>query len=106
MHLDTSLLVLTCSTIVCWCPRYVPPFWLHHVETLEDSVSVNVWSDSRQYSTMDAIYRVPIPVMSLILHCSELSLLQLPRHILVSVCIGVVSLCSGRLTWWFLHMLR
>ena len=31
----------------------VPPFWLHHVETLEESVSVNVWSDSPEYATIN-----------------------------------------------------
>jgi len=31
----------------------IPPFWLHHVETLEESVSVNVWSDSPEYATIN-----------------------------------------------------
>ncbi|XP_065898446.1 tRNA wybutosine-synthesizing protein 5-like [Dysidea avara] len=39
----------------------VPPFWLHHVETLEESVSVNVWSDSPEYATINDIYSKPIP---------------------------------------------
>jgi len=34
----------------------VPPFWLHHVETLEESVSVNVWSDSPEYATINEMY--------------------------------------------------
>ena len=31
----------------------VPPFWYHHVETLEESVSVNVWSDSSEYAIIN-----------------------------------------------------
>lgn len=31
----------------------VPPFWFHHVETLEESVSVNVWSDSPEYAIIN-----------------------------------------------------
>ena len=34
----------------------VPPFWFHHVETLEESVSVNVWSDSPEYSIINEMY--------------------------------------------------
>ena len=31
----------------------VPPFWFHHVETLMESVSVNVWSDAPEYATLN-----------------------------------------------------
>ena len=31
----------------------VPPFWFHHVETLEESVSVNVWSDAPEYALVN-----------------------------------------------------
>ena len=31
----------------------VPPFWFHHVETLEQSVSVNVWSDAPEYALLN-----------------------------------------------------
>ncbi len=33
----------------------VPPFWFHHVETLEESVSVNVWSDAPEYEIMNQV---------------------------------------------------
>lgn len=33
----------------------VPPFWFHHVETLEESVSVNVWSDAPEYSIINKV---------------------------------------------------
>ena len=31
----------------------VPPYWYHHVETLEESVSINVWSDAPEYAIMN-----------------------------------------------------
>jgi hypothetical protein len=33
----------------------VPPFWFHHVETLEESVSLNVWSDAPEYILMNSM---------------------------------------------------
>lgn len=39
----------------------VPPFWFHHVETLSESVSVNVWSDAPEYALLDRIYSLPVP---------------------------------------------
>ncbi len=33
----------------------VPPFWFHHVETLEESVSVNVWSDAPEYDLINQV---------------------------------------------------
>ena len=34
----------------------VPPFWFHHVETLAESVSVNVWSDASEYQLINQVY--------------------------------------------------
>ena len=31
----------------------VPPYWFHHVETLRESVSINVWSDAPEYAIMN-----------------------------------------------------
>lgn len=31
----------------------VPPYWFHHVETLEESVSINIWSDAPEYALMN-----------------------------------------------------
>jgi len=31
----------------------VPPFWFHHVETLSESVSINVWSDAPEYALLN-----------------------------------------------------
>ena len=41
---------------------YIPPFWWHEVETLADSVSVNVWSESSCNKALNAIYALPIPI--------------------------------------------
>ena len=34
----------------------VPPFWFHHVETLQDSLSLNVWNDAPEYVVMNKMY--------------------------------------------------
>lgn len=34
---------------------YVPSFWIHHVEALDDSISVNVWTDSHSMLAMQAV---------------------------------------------------
>lgn len=39
----------------------VPPYWFHHVETLEESVSVNVWSDAPEYEIMNNMYAYMSP---------------------------------------------
>eukprot|EP00808_Paulinella_micropora_P006014 g60212.t1 len=39
----------------------VPKFWLHHVETVENSIAVNVWSDAPEYDIMNQLYESPIP---------------------------------------------
>ena len=36
----------------------VPPFWYHHVETLAESVSVNVWSDAPEYALVNTMYAI------------------------------------------------
>ena len=36
----------------------VPPFWFHHVETLEESVSVNVWSNAPEYALINRMYEI------------------------------------------------
>ena len=33
----------------------VPPYWYHHVETLRESVSINVWSDAPEYAIMNSM---------------------------------------------------
>lgn len=40
---------------------WLPPFWLHEVETLSTSVSVNVWTYSHDYNLAQSAYEQPIP---------------------------------------------
>eukprot|EP00117_Sycon_ciliatum_P001528 scpid51701/ scgid7154/ Hypoxia-inducible factor 1-alpha inhibitor; Hypoxia-inducible factor asparagine hydroxylase len=40
---------------------FVPPFWYHHVETMAESVSVNVWSIAEELTIMDEIYKKAVP---------------------------------------------
>ena len=40
---------------------YIPPYWFHCVITMETSISLNVWSNSRAFLTMENIFALPIP---------------------------------------------
>lgn len=40
---------------------YMPPLWFHHVESLDVSISVNVWTDSQQTEVMEGIFSLPLP---------------------------------------------
>ncbi|EGD73538.1 hypothetical protein PTSG_05244 [Salpingoeca rosetta] len=40
----------------------VPPMWFHHVTTLSDSISFNVWTDAPEYVDIHAIYQQPVPL--------------------------------------------
>lgn len=41
---------------------YVPPLWFHHVESLDVSISVNVWTDSQQTELMERAFAIPLPI--------------------------------------------
>ncbi|XP_062508428.1 hypoxia-inducible factor 1-alpha inhibitor-like isoform X2 [Corticium candelabrum] len=59
------LLNRTGEVVVVVNPRellVVPPFWFHHVETLQDSLSLNVWNDAPEYVVMNKIYTKPVPL--------------------------------------------
>ena len=43
---------------------YMPPLWFHLVESMELSISVNVWTDSEQTSLMEEVFSVPLPTES------------------------------------------
>ena len=43
---------------------YLPPYWFHTVVTVEPSLSINVWSSSRDYLLMEEVLRSPIPFES------------------------------------------
>lgn len=40
---------------------YMPPLWFHHVESMELSISVNVWTDSIQTEIMETAFSLPLP---------------------------------------------
>jgi len=40
---------------------YLPPFWFHHVTALDLSISVNIWSDSKEFLIMDGILKSALP---------------------------------------------
>ena len=40
---------------------YIPPYWFHCVVSLEATISVNVWSQSDTFLSMEDIYTLPIP---------------------------------------------
>lgn len=44
---------------------YIPPLWFHEVESLEVSISVNVWTDSMQTKTAEALFKLFLPIHSL-----------------------------------------
>jgi Cupin-like domain len=41
---------------------FVPPYWWHRVETLQDSVALNVWLDSPAYLIAERVYTMPMPL--------------------------------------------
>ena len=40
---------------------YIPPYWFHTVITVNTTISLNIWSQSEAYLTMEDIYISPIP---------------------------------------------
>ena len=38
----------------------VPPFWWHQVETVEDSISINVWTDTEEFMAVSKLYAMPV----------------------------------------------
>lgn len=40
---------------------YIPPYWFHCVVTLQPTISLNVWSQSEAFLSMEDIYALPIP---------------------------------------------
>ena len=68
----------------------VPPYWFHHVETLEESVSVNVWSDAPEYDLMNQMY------------------VLLTLYIMVSISYQCLTLCVARACtgqWYIICMM-
>ena len=42
---------------------YIPPLWFHHVESMSVSISVNVWTDSKQTELVERMFSVPPPLV-------------------------------------------
>ena len=41
---------------------YIPPLWFHHVEAIDVSISVNVWTDTRQSQVMEEVFNIQLPI--------------------------------------------
>ena len=41
---------------------YMPPLWFHQVESMDTSISVNVWTDSKQTEMVEKMFSVPLPL--------------------------------------------
>eukprot|EP00731_Ephydatia_muelleri_P028041 Em0019g914a len=71
---------------------YLPPLWFHHVESMEVSISVNVWTDTKQTTTVERLFALPLVTSSIQFPSSR------HRAIATSILIHkfVVSLCNLR----------
>ena len=56
---------------------YIPPYWFHCVVTLEPTISLNVWSPSDTFVSMEDIYALPIPFEEL---WGRVKLLRVLQH--------------------------
>jgi len=43
---------------------YIPPFWFHHVTTLEPSISVNIWTNSEAVNDFQTCLKNPVPYLA------------------------------------------
>lgn len=55
---------------------YIPPYWFHCVVTLEPTISLNVWSQSDSFLSMEDIYALPIPFEEVWGHVKLMRVLQ------------------------------
>ena len=86
----------------------IPPYWWHHVRTLEPSASVNMWSLTPEFVAMEEIYRKPLPfevewsltskidALRVWIHCL-LSTLSKPAADLVKTTLPVIGTESSML---------
>ena len=40
----------------------IPPYWWHHVSTIQPSISANVWSYAPEYHSLEVVYKRPVCV--------------------------------------------
>ena len=41
---------------------YIPPLWYHHVQAMDVSMSVNVWTDTEQSIIMEKVFQTILPI--------------------------------------------
>eukprot|EP01112_Ceratiomyxa_fruticulosa_P011645 TRINITY_DN3178_c0_g1_i1.p1 TRINITY_DN3178_c0_g1~~TRINITY_DN3178_c0_g1_i1.p1 ORF type:complete len:217 (+),score=50.42 TRINITY_DN3178_c0_g1_i1:681-1331(+) len=41
---------------------YLPPYYFHHVIAVDLSISINVWSDSEDFTIIDSVLKSPLPL--------------------------------------------
>lgn len=51
---------------------YMPPLWWHMVESLDVSISVNVWTDSKQSEVMERVFSLSLPFTEVDWHGANL----------------------------------
>lgn len=67
-HVSTLLPHISKIMVVKLFPgdtMYIPPFWFHHVVTgsLDFSISVNIWSNSREVNGIQSVLQNPLPYL-------------------------------------------
>jgi hypothetical protein len=67
---------------------YIPPYWFHCVVTLEPTISLNVWSQSENFLTMEDVYSLPIPFEEL---WGRVKLMRVLHHFVTVVLQGTLS---------------
>eukprot|EP00040_Diaphanoeca_grandis_P025443 m.140967 g.140967 ORF g.140967 m.140967 type:complete len:476 (+) comp30153_c0_seq2:376-1803(+) len=48
-------------TVEAGMAMYIPPFWLHSVDSLTDTLSVNIWTEDPVLMAAEGIFKEPIP---------------------------------------------
>lgn len=68
---------------------YIPPLWFHEVESLDVSISVNVWTDSNQTQVVEQIFQVPFPIHAIDWSASRskrVGVSMMVLQVLLSIC--------------------
>ena len=68
---------------------YLPPLWFHHVESMEVSISVNVWTDTKQTTSVERLFALPLPTTGVLFpspHHRSVATSILIHKFIVSVC--------------------
>ena len=71
---------------------FMPPMWFHHVESMDVSISVNVWTDSDQTAIMEDVFALQLPTT--IFHWSDSRVEAVAGSVLVNR--AVTEVCKLR----------